>query len=160
MKQLLQMLRTWWRQDRIRVSRNSGQLLSLEVGERLLINEDIFRIANRGTIEEGTQHAHGDTSHSILVDEPADVFTAELFEEPARDAVPTKVEYLLHACADEPATAWLPLEDETTLTFDETALCPVARLIVPLAAQESIWLYLGGEQRELWADEIVILPRN
>ena len=158
MKQLLQMLRTWWRQDRIRVTRSCGLLLSLQVGNRLLIGDDIFVIASRETSGDGAQHVDGDHSHSILAGDPADLLGAELFDEPARAADPTKVEYLLQAWAGEHATAWCPLEDETKPALGESAQCQVARLVVPLAVQESIWLYLAGRQCELWADEIVILP--
>lgn len=62
------LVRTWWQQDRIRASRSCGQLLSLSVGDRLLIGDRILLVVGRNTEEESP------------------------------DAVPVHVEYWLREC--------------------------------------------------------------
>lgn len=46
---LTQLVRTWWQQDRIRTNRMCGQLLALNVGDRLLIDETIYSVMGRWT---------------------------------------------------------------------------------------------------------------
>ncbi|HIF01492.1 MAG TPA: hypothetical protein EYG03_28195 [Planctomycetes bacterium] len=47
---VLQLLRSWYAVDRVRVSSSSGRLLSLRVDERILIRGNIFTVVNRQTI--------------------------------------------------------------------------------------------------------------
>ncbi|MCP4788102.1 MAG: hypothetical protein GY903_18420 [Fuerstiella sp.] len=47
---VLQLMRSWYAVDRVRVSPTAGRLLSLRVDDRILIRETIFTVVNRQTI--------------------------------------------------------------------------------------------------------------
>lgn len=47
---VLQLLRSWYTVDRVRVSPTAGRLLSLRVDDRILIRGDVFTVVNRQTV--------------------------------------------------------------------------------------------------------------
>ncbi|MDX1926522.1 MAG: hypothetical protein SFV81_08390 [Pirellulaceae bacterium] len=47
LRALTQVLHIWWTKDRIRVARNEGKLFRIDVGDRLLIEDKIFRVVAR-----------------------------------------------------------------------------------------------------------------
>lgn len=166
---LAQLLKTWWRQDRIRTSRNCGQLLTLEVGTRLLIGNHIYRVLTRGT--DGEEHGNRSRNEPTLADSTTSLGNTDehdrqtqLFDEPFESGVPTRVEYLLHQIddehqdkcgADQHASRWV-----LSLAADEKILCQVARLTVPLASRDAIVLCEDQQPHELLVEDIVILPCN
>ena len=46
---VLQLLRSWYTVDRVRVSPTAGRLLSLQVDDRILIRGDLFTVVKRQT---------------------------------------------------------------------------------------------------------------
>lgn len=47
LRALTQVLHIWWTKDRIRVARSEGKLFRIDVGDRLLIEDRIFRVLAR-----------------------------------------------------------------------------------------------------------------
>ncbi len=54
-RELFTAVASWYRRDRIRVSPTEGRLHRLNVGERILLRDRIFDIANRRCEENGAQ---------------------------------------------------------------------------------------------------------
>jgi hypothetical protein len=57
---VLQLLRSWYAVDRVRVSPTAGRLLSLRADDRVLIRDDVFTVVSRQTIasRDGIQLAY------------------------------------------------------------------------------------------------------
>ena len=44
---LTQVLQVWWTKDRIRVARSEGKLWRISVGDRLLVDNQLFQVLSR-----------------------------------------------------------------------------------------------------------------
>ncbi len=141
MASLRQLIRTWWQQDRIRVGRSCGQLLSLNIGARLLMDDDIFMVVKRWTDSPSTSVTNTREAAKSRVAE-------EWFDQPSTESVPRCIKYLL--------IAW-SAELDVSMLSEEKTFNQVARLIVPLASQEAIQFECSQQIRELLPEEIVIL---
>lgn len=129
-----QLVRAWWRQDRIRIARTSGVLLTLEPGARLLIQDVVYLVVERNLRFCQVDH--------VEVTEP----------------IAQAVEYALREeAASNSGSPALP-EFELAMTHSDS-LQP-ASLIVPLAYETSLVRFKTGryEWQEILGDECLILP--
>jgi len=54
---LLESIRRWWAKDRIRIAPDQGRLLGLQTGHRVVLDEELFVIAQRNEISTANRAA-------------------------------------------------------------------------------------------------------